>query len=159
MKSALAHGKVTVDGGTLGGSGIIAGQVTVGSRSGGAESFLAPAAGTSRTATLTLLSDLRFQATGTYTNTFEGSGGEVESDEVIANGVTIEGGKIDLVGKTQGALETGLVLTLISNTSASPIEGTFSNLADGAIVTVNGNNLQASYAGGDGNDLTLTVLP
>jgi hypothetical protein len=41
----------------------------------------------------------------------------------------------------------------------SPIAGTFSNLPDGAIVTVNGNRLQASYEGGDGNDLTLTVVP
>ena len=28
----------------------------------------------------------------------------------------------------------------------------------GAIVNVNGNNLQASYEGGDGNGLTLTVV-
>jgi hypothetical protein len=48
---------------------------------------------------------------------------------------------------------------LISNTSADPISGTFSNLADSEIVTVNGNNLQADYQGGDGNDLTLTVVP
>ena len=39
------------------------------------------------------------------------------------------------------------------------MSGTFSNLADGAIVTVNGNNFQPSYEGGDGNDLTLTVVP
>jgi hypothetical protein len=32
-------------------------------------------------------------------------------------------------------------------------------LADGGIVTVNGNNLQASYTSSDGNDLTLTVVP
>jgi hypothetical protein len=50
-------------------------------------------------------------------------------------------------------------LPVISNTSASRIAGTFSNLPGGAIVNVNGNNLQASYAGGDGNDLTLTVVP
>jgi hypothetical protein len=50
-------------------------------------------------------------------------------------------------------------LTAISNTSATPIAGTSSNLADGAILTVNGNNFQASYEGGDGNDLTLTVAP
>jgi len=56
-------------------------------------------------------------------------------------------------------LETGLVLTLISNTSANPISGTFSNLPDGAIVTINGNNFQADYQGGDGHDLTLTVVP
>ena len=66
---------------------------------------------------------------------------------------------LNLSGQTQGTLRQGLTLTLISNTSANPISGTFSNLPDGAIVTVNGNTLQASYSGGDGNDLTLTVVP
>jgi hypothetical protein len=61
--------------------------------------------------------------------------------------------------KTQGTLTPGLVLTVISNTSANPISGTFSNLADGAIVNVGGTNFQAHYQGGDGNDLTLTVVP
>jgi autotransporter-associated beta strand protein len=157
-QSGLGHGKVTVEGGTLAGGGIIAGLVTVGTGS-GAGGFLAPAAGTSKKATLTLQSKLTFQSDGTYTYTFAGSGGDVASDEVIANGVTIKRGQIHLVGDTQGALETGLVLTLISNTSADPINGTFSNLADGAIVSVNGTNLQAGYSGGDGNDLTLTVVP
>jgi hypothetical protein len=64
-----------------------------------------------------------------------------------------------LVGQTQGSLKQGLRLTLISNTSSNPISGTFSNLPDGGIVTINGNNFQASYEGGDGNDLTLTVVP
>jgi len=31
--------------------------------------------------------------------------------------------------------------------------------ADGGIVTINGNNLQANYESGDGNDLTLPVVP
>ncbi|HEX4668182.1 MAG TPA: hypothetical protein VH207_16450 [Chthoniobacterales bacterium] len=157
-ESGLGHGKVTVEGGTLAGSGIIAGLVTVGSGS-GAGGFLAPAAGTPRKATLTLQSKLTFKNDGTYTYTFEGNGGDVESDEVIANGVTIKNATVNLVGTTPAALETGTVLTVISNTSANPISGTFSNLADGAIVTINGNKLQASYTGGDGNDLTLTVVP
>jgi len=38
------------------------------------------------------------------------------------------------------------------------ISGTFANLADGAIITVGSDNFQASYSGGDGNDLTLTVV-
>ena len=42
---------------------------------------------------------------------------------------------------------------------SNPISGTFSNLPDGGIVTINGNNFQASYEGGDGNDLTLTLVP
>jgi hypothetical protein len=45
------------------------------------------------------------------------------------------------------------------NTAATPIDGTFANLTDGSIITIHGNNLQASYeGGGDGNDLTLTVV-
>jgi hypothetical protein len=77
---------------------------------------------------------------------------------VIAKGITINGATIKLKGKTQGTLTPGTVLTVISNTGANPISGTFSNLPEGAIVTVNGNNFQASYEGGDGNDLILTVL-
>ena len=79
---------------------------------------------------------------------------------MVANGVTINSGAtVALRGQTTGALTQGMVLTLIRNTSADPVSGTFSNLPDGAIVTINGNNLQASYEGGDGNDLTLTAVP
>lgn len=60
---------------------------------------------------------------------------------------------------TNAELRQGLNFTVLSNTSASPIIGSFSNLPDRAILTVNGNNFQASYAGGYGNDLTLTVVP
>lgn len=48
---------------------------------------------------------------------------------------------------------------MISNTSATPIVGLFGNLPDGGILTVTGNNFQANYEGGDGNDLTLKVVP
>jgi hypothetical protein len=47
----------------------------------------------------------------------------------------------------------------ISNTSANPIAGTFANLSDGSTFTAGRNNYQVSYSGGDGNDLTLTVVP
>ena len=61
------------------------------------------------------------------------------------------------LGTTQ--LPLGQVFTVISNTAASAISGRFQSLADGAIVNANGNNLQASYTGGDGNDLILAVVP
>lgn len=78
----------------------------------------------------------------------------------MANGVTINSGATsNLSGTAQGTLTQGTVLTVIRNTAATPIAGTFSNLQNGAIVTLNGNNLQASYTGGEGNDLTLTVVP
>jgi hypothetical protein len=82
----------------------------------------------------------------------------VRFDQVLANGVVIN----DRTGFNffpRGTLQVGTVLTVINNTSASPIAGTFSNLADGAIIVTNGGKFQADYEGGDGNDLTLTVVP
>ena len=56
-------------------------------------------------------------------------------------------------------LAPGTVFTVINNTAAIIISGNFSNLADGETVTVGNNTFQANYEGGDGNDLTLTVVP
>jgi autotransporter-associated beta strand protein len=157
--SATGPGAVGVNGGTLGGSGIIAGATTIGTGS-GTGAFLAPAAGSNVQAALTIQSALTFNADATYACTFKAKQHRASTDQVIANGITINSGAaLALRGRTRGALRQGLALTLISNTSANPISGTFGNLPDGGIVTVNGNNLQASYQGGDGNDLTLTVVP
>ena len=62
-----------------------------------------------------------------------------------------------IVGST--VLAPGTVFTVIDNTAAIIISGNFSNLADGETVTVSSNIFQANYEGGDGNDLTLTVVP
>jgi autotransporter-associated beta strand protein len=163
--SGTGSGPVNVNRGKLGGTGIIAGATTIGT-GGGTGAFLAPAAAqaTSQPATLTIQSGLTFNADATYTCTFKAEqsrhGTRTKTTMVIANEVTINSGAmIELVGHITGALSQGTVLTLISNTSADPIKGTFGNLPDGSIVTINGNNFQASYEGGDGNDLTLTVVP
>ena len=50
------------------------------------------------------------------------------------------------------------VLTIINNTATTPIAGTFTNLPEGAQV-FGRRAFQVSYKGGDGNDLTLTVVP
>jgi autotransporter-associated beta strand protein len=157
--SGTGSGSVNVQAGTLAGKGIISGPVAIGTGS-GIGAFLAPAAGSNVQAVLTIQSALTFNADATYAYTFKANRTRARTDEVIANGVIINSGAmIALSGQTQGRLTTGLTLTLIRNTSANPISSTFSNLPDGAIVTINGNNLQASYSGGDGNDLTLTVVP
>ena len=83
---------------------------------------------------------------------------KAKADEVIANGVTIESAaQFDLQVLANKKLPAGTIFTLISNTSADPISGTFANLADGATLAAGRNQLRASYEGGDGNDLTLTV--
>jgi hypothetical protein len=120
---------------------------------------LAPAAGNAVPATLTTSSTLILNADATYDCKARAKTNQVQSDQAAANGVTINGATFSFHIQATGSLGLGTVLTVISNTSANPISGTFSNLPDGAIVTVNGNNFQASYTGGDGNDLTLTVVP
>jgi hypothetical protein len=85
---------------------------------------------------------------------------EGQADQVVANGVTIESGaqfNLKVVANTQ--LPAGAVFTGISNTSATPISGTFANLPDDSTFTVRRNTFQVDYQGGDGNDLTLTVVP
>jgi autotransporter-associated beta strand protein len=156
--SATGAGAVQVNTGTLGGRGIIAGPTTIGTGS-GAGAFLAPALGSNKQTTLTIQGSLTLNSDATYTYTFKAKKNQSRTDLVTANGVTINSASLNLLSTTQGSLRQGLILTVISNTSANPISGTFSNLPDGGIVTVNGNNLQASYEGGDGNDLTLTVVP
>ena len=156
--SGTGSGSVQLTGGTLGGSGIISGEVAVGTGS-GTGSFLAPAAGTAVQTRLTIESAVTLNSDATYTYTFKANAKHARTDLLIANGVTINGATLAINATTQGRMKRGLVLNVISNTSASPISGTFTNLLDGGIVNVNGNNLQADYQGGDGNDLTLTVVP
>ena len=82
------------------------------------------------------------------------------ADQVVANGVTIESGaQFDFNSIGSQKLTTGEVFTAINNTATTPISGTFSNLADGTVIDVGVNRFQVSYSGGDGNDLTLKVVP
>jgi len=68
-------------------------------------------------------------------------------------------GEVLVAGGVGHGLPVGTVFTMINNTSTMPISGTFMNLPDGSTITVGGKNCQVSYSGGDGNDLTLTVVP
>jgi autotransporter-associated beta strand protein len=154
--SATGTGNVTVQAGTLGGTGIIAGPTIIGSGS-GTGSFLQPGVGASNAITLTMQNPLTCKGDSTYV--WKLNTDIAEADEVAANGVTIQAGAhfdLSMVGNT--TLIVGQAFTAISNTAATAISGTFANLADGSTVTLGVNKLQASYSGGDGNDLTLTVV-
>jgi autotransporter-associated beta strand protein len=157
--SATGTGSVQVQTGVLGGKGFITGPVTIGSGT-GSGAVLAPSGALKQPATLTLKSTLTFKADSTYTYTLKAKRNKSQSDQVIAKGVTIESGaQFNFVGTAQGKLRQGTSFSVISNTASTPTSGTFANLPEGAILSVSGNNLQASYTGGDGNDLTLTVVP
>jgi autotransporter-associated beta strand protein len=157
--SATGESIVTVSGGTLGGSGTIAGAVTIGTGN-GAGAFLAPAIASDKPQTLILRSTLDLKKDATYTYLLQAKGEKARTDNVVANGITIEtGATFNLVATVDGAADVGSEYPVLSNTAATPIAGNFANLPDGTIINAGGNNLQANYEGGDGNDLTLTVVP
>src|SRR5262249_17841892 len=114
--------------------------------------------GHNRPARLTITKTLTFKADSTYI--YQINIDNVRADQVIAKEVTIESSAqfvFQAVGNSQLAI--GTVFTPVSNRSADPITGTFANLPDGSTVNVGQNNFHVSYSGGDGNDLTLTVIP
>jgi hypothetical protein len=79
---------------------------------------------------------------------------------MAAAGVTISNEALfSAILHGNAALPIGDVFTVIDNTAALPISGTFSNLPDGFSFTAGNNTFQVSYEGGDGNNLTLTVVP
>jgi len=154
--SATGDGPVFVNAGTLGGRGIISGAVTIGGE--GSASSLAPSSGSNKTMTLTIRGALTLTADATYVCKVNLQ--HAAADKVTANGVAINPAAVfSLLKVKHGTLTVGTKFTVINNTSANPINGTFANLADKAVISTGGNNFQADYEGGDGNDLTLTVVP
>jgi autotransporter-associated beta strand protein len=155
--SGTGRGAVQVNAGKLGGTGKISGSVTVGTGS-GPGAFLTPGTAAARIATLTIQNTLRFKADGTfhfgYTST------NSTADKIVTRGVTIGTGAQFFFGPLDtGTIPPGTVFTALNNTGTTPITGTFANIPDGSTVTVGSNTFQADYQGGDGNDLTLTVVP
>ncbi len=116
----------------------------------------APAPGNNGLGTLTIQNALTFKADVQYDCEIDLK--KARADKVSASGVCLAG-SISLVPLRSRRLTPGTVFTISDNTSSQPITGTFNNLPDRSVVTVRGNTLQANYQGGDGNDLTLTVIP
>ena len=87
--SGTGAGAVNVNAGTLSGSGIIAGAVTVGTN-GGTGAFLAPSKGVKKPATRTIQGAFTLNDDSTYIYKLDTK--RAKADQVIANGVTIDNG-------------------------------------------------------------------
>jgi fibronectin-binding autotransporter adhesin len=147
---------VTVNAGTLGGSGQITKNVTIGNSSGSGDAVLAPgnSAGTlTITGSLNMLSDAKFA--------FELNGITGTADKVAANGITINSNaafEFSLLGNLSG-VQVEDQFTILDNTGVGNISGTFSNLTAGGTFDA-GGGLTFAVSGGSGvygNDLILTV--
>ena len=155
--SATGTGNVVVEGGVLAGTGFISGAVIVGTgsghnpvlRPGQAQTTIGTALSISKS--LTINSDAKCHF---VINSDIGVAGAV-----IAKGVTINSALFSISDLGNSTLPPGATYTLISNTAATAIAGTFANLPNGSTLVLGTNTFQASYEGGSGHDLTLTVVP
>ncbi|MEO7167434.1 MAG: autotransporter-associated beta strand repeat-containing protein [Chthoniobacterales bacterium] len=153
---ATGTGSVAVDSkGILTGRGDIAGALTVGLGTGGRPGLRPGIKGIGR---LNVQGDLTMGVNGVYF--WSPSPSAMQPGEIAALGVTIENGAIFSASiHPDLALPLGAVFTAIRNTATTSIAGEFANLPDGSTLTVGLNKFLVDYGGGDGNDLTLTVVP
>jgi hypothetical protein len=138
--------------GSLTGNGVIIGSLSMGTNA-----TISPgSAGTSTGNGLLNLGSGSLSLASTSIVSMDGSGRST-FDKIIAGGVTLAGASLNL-NLASFTLNTGESITLIDNISSSSTIGTFNGLAEGAIFTVNGQQLQIKYTGGDGNDVTVTSV-
>jgi hypothetical protein len=134
---------------------MIAGAVTIGSGS-GSGAIISPGSSPGNIGALTIEGALTFKSDGTCE--VELNSTTTSADEIAAGGVAINSGaQFSLADLGSTTLSAGTSFIIINNTAVTPIAGTFANLSDGGTITVGSNIFQADYAGGDGNDLVLTV--
>ena len=81
-------------------------------------------------------------------------------DQIKVTGTVTIGTNVTLSSKVWSfSPAAGQVFTLIDNDGTDPVSGTFTGLPEGSTLTLSGvYPFRISYAGGDGNDVTLTSL-
>jgi len=139
-------GTTTVSAGTLAGTGTVGGALTIDSGA-----TLSP--GVAGPGTLTVNGNLVIASGGILAANINGTTAGSDYDQVVVNGtVNVTGATLSTTLGFTPALNDSF--RLIDNDSTDPITGTFSGLAEGAMTGI----LQASYAGGTNNDMTLALI-
>lgn len=76
-------------------------------------------------------------------------------DQFVTNGITIDGAFLEVNTYFEGPDRTEIVI--ISNTGGAVV-GTFAGLDEGECIVLGDVIYQVSYVGGDGNDVSLTIV-
>ena len=79
-------------------------------------------------------------------------------DQLRVVGTVTLGGELDVTFLNSFVPTTGDSFVIIDNDGSDAVVGTFTGLAQGAVVTVDGVSLAISYTGGTGNDVTLSYV-
>ncbi len=147
-------GNVAVNPGTtLGGTGTVAAITTAGAT-------VSPGDSSTSTGILTDTGAAVFDAKSTFVENINGATAGTEYSQLAV------GGAINLASSTLSTTlgssfvpTAGEQFTIINNTGTATISGTFAGLAQGAILTISGQQFSISYTGGaNNNSVVLTTL-
>lgn len=146
LDGAMPGAVVAASGGTLAGAAQVGGSTTV--QGGG---VLRPSAGVGAGVTWQAAS-LAMSPGATLRLALDGA----NRDQVRAASVNLA--LATLVLDFGAANPLGTVVKIVDNTGGSPVSDRFAGLPDGAIVVDGNTGWRIAYAGGDGNDVTLTAI-
>jgi autotransporter-associated beta strand protein len=148
QSSATGAVSASNSGSTLGGTGTIGGAVTVYSGASFVPGNGGNNSGTLNTGAVTLASGANFVV---HINGLTAGSGYSQL-HVTTGGVTITGS--NLVIKVGAGLTVGQTFQILNKQSSGAVTGRF---AQGSSITTGGYSFSINYAGGDGNDIMLTV--
>lgn len=153
-------GSTDVSTGLIGGTGRIAGPVTLSDGATISPGNLITSGpnrgmtdvGHFRVGSLTMNSSTTFQVT------LNGAGAGQFDVLTVDNRVTLLSGS-NLSLQLNFTPSPGQSFTILNVLSSNHIIGQFSNAPDGGMIVTNGESFLVNYEGGDGNDLTLSIVP
>jgi len=140
---------VVVEEGAFGGTGRTTNTITIGTGS-GAGAVLEPgnsAVGTFSAGALTLKADASYAV--------EINPVTPSADKIITTAVNLSAKPKLVLSAAAGDVPLGAAFTIIDNTGANAIAGTFKDLPEMSLVTAGTNNFRITYKGGTGNDIQL----
>ncbi len=158
VNGALPSPMVTVASGALYGTGVLSGNVTVGTGSGPNASAIIDPADNASTGTLT--TGPLFLANSDAAYVMELNSSTLTSDLLMATGnITLGIGLTQFIPRDLGSalLAPGQVFIIAQSTTA--INGEFANFPEGQQFALNGNFYSISYMGAGATEITLTTVP
>jgi len=103
--------------------------------------------------------NLSFVSGSTYDFEVGGLTAGTEYDQIkVVGTVNLGSGTLNAMLYNGFVPAVGQSYVIIDNDGSDAVVGTFAGLAEGNTVTVDGHHFKVSYVGGDGNDVTLTIV-
>ena len=113
--------------------------------------------GTASTTSILDSGNLSLDAASTFTARLNGTTPGIGYDQLDVNG-SVNLGNALLNVSLGYKPAVGDIYTLIANDGTDSVVGTFAGLPEGSLITIGSSKFRISYAGGDGNDVTLQFV-